>query len=111
MTHLTIDIEHGDDGAVLVAAGEIDLASAPQLEADLGSCLTAGPVIVDLTGVSFMDSTGLRVLLAAHEQAAESDRALKLVVTDGPVSKLLSITGVDAHLHTYENVDAARGNV
>ena len=105
MTHLTIEQSESNGRCVLTAVGEIDLASAPDLETRLSQCLGNGPVVVDLSSVSFIDSTGLRVLLAAHSGA--SDGGLGLVVTDGPVTKLLSITGVDGHLNIFPSVDAA----
>ncbi len=111
MTHLSISEERSDDPIVLKAVGEIDLASAPELETQLTSGLAAGSVVVNLTEVTFIDSTGLRVLLAAHEQATEQGHKLGLVVATGPVTKLLSITGVDGHLHLFDSVEAARSNV
>ena len=110
MTHLTIEQSEANGKCVLTAVGEIDLASAPDLETRLSQCLSDGPVVVDLSGVSFIDSTGLRVLLAAHAGADDGGNPLGLVVTDGPVTKLLSITGVDGHLNIFRSVAAASSN-
>ena len=110
MTHLTIDKEQNAAGCLLVAEGEIDLASAPPLELELEECLGLGSVVVDLSKVTFIDSTGLRVLLTAHERAGQTGRKVRLVVAEGPVTKLLSITGVAGHLHTFDSVPAARAD-
>lgn len=107
MTHLGIEESEANGKCVLTVVGEIDLASAPDLETRLCQCLADGPVVVDLSSVSFVDSTGLRVLLAAHSGASDGGYPLGLVVADGPVTKLLSITGVDGHLNIFRSVDAA----
>lgn len=81
--------------------GEIDLASAPLLEEHLDTL--ADDAIVDLTAVDFIDSTGLRVLIAAHE----ARDGLPLVVTDGAVARLFDLTGVAERLDVFESVAAA----
>lgn len=55
-------------------------------------------VVLDLREVGFMDSTGLRMLTDAHQQLAEVDGELVVVVEGGPVSRLFSITGLDSVL-------------
>lgn len=110
VTHLTIDKQRTESDCLIVAEGEIDLASAPALEQELGDCLESASVIVDLSKVTFIDSTGLRVLLTAHDRATQTERALRLVVAEGPVTKLLAITGVDGHLHTFGSVESARAD-
>ncbi len=110
VTHLTIDSQRTASDCLIVAQGEIDLASAPELEQELGECLESASVIVDLSKVTFIDSTGLRVLLTAHDRATQTERTLRLVVAEGPVTKLLSITGVDGHLHTFDSVESARAD-
>ena len=93
---------------VFTVAGEIDLATAPDLQGRLAGVATSGDTIADLTGVTFMDSTGLRVLIATHEAATSAGRRLSLVVAaDGPVSKLLAITGVDKELHVFSSLSDA----
>lgn len=107
MPHLTIEEGHNDSRCLLTAVGEIDLASAPDLEVHLRKCVEEGPVVVDLSNVSFIDSTGLRVLLTAHEAASAHGHRLGLVAVDGPVTKLFGITGVADHLHVFGTVEAA----
>lgn len=107
MPHLTIREGQDQSRCILTAVGEIDLASAPDLESHLGRCVKDGSVIVDLSDVSFIDSTGLRVLLTAHEAASERGHQLGLVTVEGPVTKLFSLTGVADHLHLFSSVEAA----
>lgn len=92
--------------AVIAVRGEIDLATAPTLAAYLQDG-AEHVTILDLTGVSFIDSTGLRVLLSAHEAASGEDRRFVIIAEQGPVTKLFSITGVDELLDLRDSRDAA----
>ena len=80
--------------------GELDLASAPLLQAELDSSqiASASMLVLDLEELTFIDSTGLRVLLTAYEHSRE--RGQEFAVTQGSpqVQRLLSITGVGEHL-------------
>jgi anti-sigma B factor antagonist len=57
-----IDIRPVPDGTIVAVAGELDIATAPDLAAALREHLAAGPVTLDLAELSFMDSSGVRVL-------------------------------------------------
>ncbi len=83
--------------AVLVVRGEVDLSSAPQLRQRLLGLATAGPttVVVDLTDVSFIDSTGLGVLVSALKRLRAEGGDLRLVVNRPQIAKVLEITGLD----------------
>jgi anti-anti-sigma factor len=73
-----------DDGTPVVSAmGEIDLATVPVLERALLDVTEAGTedVIVDLTGCRFLDSRGLRTLIATKERLERSDRSLALMLS------------------------------
>lgn len=79
---------------VIVATGEIDLASAGKLQAAIAE-LTSQVVTVDLRGVEFIDSTGLAMLIKEHDRLGESGGELRLVVQEkGPVVRLFELTGV-----------------
>jgi anti-sigma B factor antagonist len=99
-------------GAVVVAAaGEVDLVTGPKLRAALAELLerpAPTPVVVDLTTVTFLGSTGIAVLVDAHWQAVQLPVPLKIVVTaDGSVHRTLRTTGVDNHLSLHHDVGAA----
>jgi anti-anti-sigma factor len=95
---------------VLEATGEIDLATAPELQQRLNAAVTAGDTVLDLVAVGFIDSTGLRVLISAHEAAESAGRRFVLLVAEGPVTKLLRITGVDEQLKVFTALDDALGD-
>ncbi|MEP7046477.1 MAG: STAS domain-containing protein [Ilumatobacteraceae bacterium] len=91
---LRIDTVHLDGYAVLEVRGEIDLITAASFGAAIDAGLDrAGKVVLDFSGVTFMDSSGLNVLVAAVGHA-DGD---SLRIRNAPVSvhRLLSITGLD----------------
>ena len=80
----------------ITASGEIDAHTAPALATAIDA---AGPeVALDLSGVEFVDSSGLRVLIDAHQRLSEGGGALRLVTPSEPVRRLLEISGVDGYL-------------
>jgi anti-sigma B factor antagonist len=95
-------IETRRDGAavVVVVRGELDLASSPALRTELERANAAGAelVILDLRELVFMDSTGLSVVVKAHQHAADSGRRFAIVRGGKQVQRLLSLTGVGERL-------------
>jgi anti-anti-sigma factor len=88
-----------DHGAatVVVPTGELDLATAPALEAALGRAFGAqGPrrVVLDLRELEFIDSSGLRTLLTARRQADQSGADFSLVAGHRGLERTLEIAGV-----------------
>ncbi len=106
--HLKVDISSKGDWSVVAVTGEVDLATAPSLRrAFEDAAESSDAVLADLSGVSFMDSTGLRVLIAAHQGLEAAGGKFAVVPGDGAVARLLDITGVDDHIAMYENVTEA----
>ncbi len=104
---LRIDSRRESDRVVLSLSGELDMANAPLLQQaveapELGDTKT---VVLDLQGLTFLDSTGLRIILAAREQCWR--RGQEFAVTPGSqqVQRLLSVTGVGEHLRTLASAD------
>jgi anti-anti-sigma factor len=89
-------------------SGEIDFTSSGPIQSTLLSMILpgGGVVVADLTGVTFLDSSGLGVLVQAHRTAVERDNRL-IVVASPPVRKLLRLTGLDSVLETYDELPAA----
>ncbi|MDQ3468639.1 MAG: STAS domain-containing protein [Actinomycetota bacterium] len=89
-------LEITDEGDALVLVGEIDSYTAPLLAARLAE---RTPVtVLDLSGVSFLDSSGLRVLVEAHQERADDGGSLRLRTPSAPVQHLLEISGLIGHL-------------
>jgi anti-sigma B factor antagonist len=98
--HLRIDVRREPGRVLLKLHGELDLLGAPLLESEIESAELDAPgrVVLDLEDLQFIDSAGLRVLLAAHERTRA--RGAELAVTQGSqqVQRLLTIAGVGEHL-------------
>ncbi len=84
------------DFAHVVVRGEIDVATAPTLREHLYAAVdrSSGPVIVDLLGVTFIDSTALGVLIGTRERAEQRGTGLRLVVEEARIIKIFEITGL-----------------
>jgi len=90
---------------VLVLHGELDLASAELFHseferADIGA---APMVVLDLEGLQFVDSTGLRMILSAHERARERGQEFAITPGSPQVRRLLTITRVGEHLRVIDS--------
>jgi len=83
-----------DTGSTLLLSGELDLAAAPEFRRALRS-LGSGPVVVDLSGVTFLDSVGVGLLIGADRRAREAGGRLTLVVGPGSARQVLVACGVD----------------
>jgi anti-sigma B factor antagonist len=79
---------------IIAVSGELDLASSPALQEELDRASDSDMMIIDLRELDFMDSTGLSVLVRAHQRAEEQGRRLAMVKGPQQVQRLLSLTGV-----------------
>jgi anti-sigma B factor antagonist len=105
--HLVIDFRSEQDMAVIRLQGELDLASAPQVEEQMGreEVRSAATVVLDLREVEFIDSTGLRVVFASCSHARERGQEFAVTRGSDQVQRLMDITGVDEHLRVIESPD------
>lgn len=93
---------------VVWAAGEVDVSTAPRLREHLTTLpVDARRVLVDLSEVTFLDSTGLGVLVAGWKRCQESGASLELVVTRPQVRKVLEITSLDGVFKIFDSIDEA----
>lgn len=82
------------DGTVVRIEGDLDLANSRDLGACLSKLIHSGQrTEIDLSGVEFIDSNGLKALIEAHRRALELDAELVLVAPAGPVRRLFELTG------------------
>ncbi|MDQ2648883.1 MAG: STAS domain-containing protein [Actinomycetota bacterium] len=98
LLEITVSFEGPD--AVLTVEGEVDLGSIDTLAACLEQTVESGSgrVCVDMTGVTFLDSTGLNVLLRAHQALAEAERELVLRRPAENVRRVLTVAAIDGVL-------------
>lgn len=106
---LRVDIEDRGDHVVITAGGEIDAATADTLATAINGALADGykKVLVDFAQVTFIDSTGLGVLVKAHRSAVAADAAFAVVHPTPQTSKLIRVLGLDQLLRIYESHDEA----
>ena len=80
---------------MVAAAGEVDVASAGELRAALAAAVESGAaeVWVDLSGLEFMDSTGITSIVDARRQL--DGRRFAVICPDGPVRRVLEISGIE----------------
>ena len=99
----------GNGTPVVSVMGELDLAAVPAFDRTLLDVIEAGTgeVIVDLTGCSFLDSRGLRALIAAKERLERSDRSLALVISSPIVMRIFQLTRFDERFDIGPSLSAA----
>jgi anti-anti-sigma factor len=109
MTRLTYESHHNDGMVRLALAGEFDLSNAAQVEDALKEIEQERPplLVLDLRELTFMDSTGLRVMVSADARARDDSRRLAVVQGPEPVHRVFRITGLDDHLEMVETPEAA----
>jgi anti-sigma B factor antagonist len=90
-----LDLTDDVDGT-LILVGEIDSYTAPALAKRLAN--EPQVLMVDLAGVTFIDSSGLRILVEAHQARIDSDASLTLRSPSAAVQRLLEISGLSSHL-------------
>jgi anti-sigma B factor antagonist len=96
---------------VVVAIGEVDVFTAPQLDHELSRLTADGrtDLVVDLSRVDFLDSTGLSVLVKALKRVREAEGRLDVVVSVERVAKVFRITGLDQLIPLHASVADALG--
>lgn len=94
---LTLTNTEVDGRTVLAVGGEIDLATAPQLRRRLIELVNGGcrNLVVDLSKVGFIDSTGLGVLVGARRRIKEAEGDLVLVIPQDTIRALFRVTGLN----------------
>jgi anti-sigma B factor antagonist len=92
---------------ILHVVGELDLATCPAVEEAIASAASSSRVIVDLTRCTFLDSSGLRVLMRAQREVGERGGVLELVAADPTIVRVLEIANVDTVLTVHSTLDAA----
>lgn len=110
---LSLSRTERDDVAIMTVSGEVDVYTAPQLRSALEERVAADQtrVVVDLSGVSFIDSTGLGVLVGRLKVLRKIGGSLRVVCTDERILRLFSITGLDRVLPIHDSVDSALASV
>ncbi|GAA4765941.1 STAS domain-containing protein [Actinomycetospora chibensis] len=99
--------------AVVAPAGDVDTATAGPLRAAIGEQVDAGAVhvVLDLSGVEFMGSAGLALLIAEREAAIAREGELRLAGVPRTAGRALSLTGLTELFDTYPDAEAAAADL
>ena len=109
-SHFRVEVRNENQATVIAVSGELDLASSPALQEELDRVASdSGLLIIDLRELDFMDSTGLSVLVRAHQRAEEQGRRLAMVKGPQQVQRLLSLTGVADRLTLVDSPEELIG--
>jgi anti-anti-sigma factor len=106
---LEIRTERRGDHLLVTLEGELDLVNAPRWEEELEEIEADSPgtVILDLREITFIDSTGLRALIAADQRARSAGRRLIVVRGAKAVDRLFAVTQLDQRLEIVDHPDSA----
>ncbi len=103
---LVFSVNDAPDALILSAAGELDASVAELVDDQVGRAIgtASNDVVLDLSGTTFLDSSGLRVLLSAHRRLTACGRRLVLRAPSTAVWRILEISGLSAYFDV-EGVD------
>jgi anti-sigma B factor antagonist len=106
---LRVDVQDRHDHALVTAAGEIDASTAYLVADAVTGALADGHkrVLLDFADVTFIDSTGLGVLVKSHRAAAGKDALFAVVHPTKQTRKLIRVLGLDQLLFVYDNPEQA----
>src|SRR5213082_3883437 len=108
---LEVESRPADNGVtVLAPTGRLDVAGAPALKEAIGELVKNGPskVVIDMEGISFVDSTGLGSVIAALKQIRGSEGGeLRLAAPNQQVREVLELTSLDRVFPYYATVEEA----
>ena len=111
MTALDITTRDREGGAHVALSGELDIATAPKLDEVVARLEGEGRalIVIDLRGLQFMDSSGLRALLAADTRARSRGARLVIVRGDDRIQRVLRITRLDERLEIVDDDETLAG--
>jgi anti-anti-sigma factor len=95
-----IEVLPARERVIVSVSGELDMATTDRLRAAVGELYEMGfsRLVLDLRTVTFIDSTALEFLLGQHTQAQAGAREFSIAYVNGPVARLLELTGADSRL-------------
>jgi anti-sigma B factor antagonist len=104
---VTVD-EHAEEYAVIAVRGEVDLHTAPKVKYAIERGANGvRAIVVDISGVVFMDSTALSTFMRAHDALKEKGVSLRLAAPSRAVERIFEVTGFGDYFEVYPSRDAA----
>ena len=106
----SVEVQRHDDVAIVEPRGELDVATVETLRAAFDDIKSAGRLVLDLRGLSFIDSSGLHLLIALDQRAQRDGFQLALVAPAPPVDRAIQVSGLGKALPFVEVVDALQSD-
>jgi anti-sigma B factor antagonist len=109
MHPFSVDAERRPDTFVVTVHGELDLRALPRLQPVVNDAVRSGlpRVLIDLCDVSFLDSTGLGLLMNALRRLEYADRRLLIACVEGPVRRVFELTRLSDQFEIFDSAGAA----
>lgn len=93
---LSVDL----DDAHVTIVGDVDASTCPSLASSLDPLPgTSGDIRLDVSGVGFIDSSGLRIIIGVHQRAAELGRKVLIEYPSASFQRILDVSGLTGMLH------------
>jgi anti-sigma B factor antagonist len=102
-----VDLEHVGEWSIVRPVGELDMATVPTLADRVAAALGEGAAVLDLSGLSFIDTQGLTFVLQLHRDAERTGHALALVRGGRAVHRVFEVAGLTDLLPLSDSVEAA----
>jgi anti-sigma B factor antagonist len=100
--------EHAEAYSIIAVRGEVDLHTAPKFQYAIErAAQTNGAVVVDMSGVAFMDSTALSALVHSKEDLRKQGISLRLAAPSKAVERIFSVTGFRDYFEIFPSREAA----
>lgn len=108
-TALVVEVDEHERASVVRLVGELDADQAPALRKLLAERVLSGPghLVLDVAGLTFLDSSGLATLIAVHKGTRSAGTSLVLAGPGPAIVKVLALTGLQSVLHTAPSVQQA----
>ncbi len=110
MAPLTLETTQQGDTAVIALGGELDMAGAAALEREL-ALLQVAALVVDLRGLEFMDSSGLRAIVTSAQRAQDAGRRFALIPGAAQVMRVFDITRMRERLEFVADIGEVDGRL
>jgi anti-anti-sigma factor len=106
-TEFDVTTETTSPGVLTVSiVGDLDMSTSTKVEEAISSAPSAERVVVDLTRCTFLDSAGVRLLLATHRRLTPAGGRVELVASDPNILRVLEITNVNTMMRLHSTLDA-----
>lgn len=102
---LTLAVRETSEARLISMAGELDIAARDEVDAVLTAAAAHGaPLIIDLTALRFIDSSGIHVLVIAQRRASDDGRRLLVVRGTKPVTRVLALCGLESRVEMHDSL-------